>query len=72
MVRLLRYIISACILHNLVIEDRVPREWLQKDDDCGDDLLEDDELNQAIDFWHINDDTRRSQLLSYILEKTGM
>lgn len=71
MIRLMRYIVSACILHNLLINDKIPNEWIEEEDSEHAVLEPDDELNQPMDYWHINDDTRRSQIFAYVLEKCG-
>lgn len=76
MIRLMRFIVSSCILHNILINERVPDEWLDgvhgydSDEDDGE-LDDDDELNQPVPLLHENDDTRRSQVFAYILERTG-
>ena len=54
----------AVILHNMLIGDDIPDEWLQVEP-----LDEDDELNNEVS--DENDDERRKQLLAYILEQRG-
>ena len=65
--RIIRHVTAAVILHNLLIQDPIPEEWIDEDFLPLDD---DDELNSQLP-----DDTEgnrlRQQLLAYLMTETG-
>lgn len=66
MVHVIRLFSCAVILHNLLVADPVPQEWIEYD---GEDLDENDELNQDVS--QETSTTRRDQLLNYLQEEFG-
>ena len=63
MKRVIKYFMCAVILHNLLIDEPIPSEWMD-DPDC-DVLEEDDQLNMPVT---AEGARRREQLFAYILE----
>jgi hypothetical protein len=69
--RLIRYVTCACILHNLLIAEPVPREWEEELGRFVTGVLDaDDELNLSVPS-ESNGGERRDQLLAYLLEIRG-
>jgi hypothetical protein len=65
LIRLNRYILCACILHNLLISEPCPDEWLDESDTV---LDESDELNLPIP-QEADSGEQRNQIFAYILER---
>jgi DDE superfamily endonuclease len=61
---ILNITMSACVLHNLLINNTIP-EWYVYDDDSFED--DDDELNLSVEDEAA--DTRRNQVFAYMLEQ---
>ena len=55
----------ACILHNWLIKDPVPLNWIDTE------IEEDDVINRRIPE-NEEGNSRRSQMLGYLLEKNGL
>ena len=64
MIHISRLITTCAIIHNLMIYEHVPLEWLDEDDVLDD---AEDELNQVVQ----SDNQRRNQLVVYISNKFG-
>jgi len=60
---ILKLTLSACVLHNLLIEHPVPPDWF---DDEMENLDLDNELNQSVE--NSSSDTRRNQVFAHMLE----
>ena len=56
---ILKLILCACILHNLLIEHPVPPDWFN---DEMENLDQDNELNQSVE--NSSSDTRRNQVFA--------
>jgi len=61
---ILKSMLCACILHNLLIEHPVPPDWL---DDNIVELDQEEKLNQSVE--HNASDTRCNQVFAYMLEE---
>ncbi len=61
--RVNRLIMTCSILHNIMIAEPCPDEWI---DSCDNELLDADELNEEAS---TTSDQRRQQLFAYLLEK---
>jgi hypothetical protein len=72
MKRILDYILAATILHNLLLDCKIPDEWVDTDDMSSIDdpdraQSQDDELNVAVPVGSATDE-RRKQLMYYFNE----
>jgi DDE superfamily endonuclease len=70
--KILDYILAASILHNLLLECKIPDEWVDRDDMSSIDdpdraQSQDDELNIAVPVGSASDE-RRQQLMHYFNE----
>ena len=64
-------IIQTCsVLHNLLLLDEIPTEWIELVDD--DVQLNDVEYAEAEIVAGTTDETRRNEILAYVLEETGL
>ena len=64
-------IIQTCsVLHNLLLLDEIPTEWIELVDD--DVQLNDEEYAEAEIVAGTTDETRRNEILAYVLEETGL
>ena len=61
--KIIDYFHCACILHNWLIDDPIPPQWMDLP------LEEDDDLNDQVVPNEDNNCVRRTQLYGYILEK---
>ncbi|KAE9007259.1 hypothetical protein PR003_g16530 [Phytophthora rubi] len=72
LLKIIRYVTCACILHNLLIAEPVPKQWddeIRANGSSSGDLDEDDELN--LEVASADGEARRNQLLAYLLEVRG-
>jgi hypothetical protein len=72
MKKILDYVLAACILHNLLLDCKIPDEWVDLDDISAIDdpdraLPDDDELDVAVPVGS-GSDQRRQQLMYYFNE----
>ena len=63
MQKIIDYVYCAAILHNWLIEDPIPIDWIEEP------LEEDEDANTLLVPDQINKDTRRNIMLGYMLEK---
>jgi hypothetical protein len=61
MIHVNRLITACAIIHNLMLNEQVPLEWIEQEDT----LTDNDELNQPVD----EDGERREQLAAYIADR---
>ena len=61
LIRINRIIMATCILHNLLVEEPCPSEWMYVED-----LDDEDELQQDVE--GRANTTRRNQIFAYMLE----
>ena len=61
MIHVNRVISTCAIIHNLMLHEQVPLEWIEREDT----LCDNDELNLPVD----EDGERREQLLAYVTDR---